>query len=207
MLYLRALKQGIADLPEANPAIRERLLAEASELGWASLHGRLATVDPDAAARIRPSDTQRLQRALEVHEITGKTMTSLHKQGGTPFAGKLLEIAIMPPERARLHEKIAVRFRQMIADGLIDEVECFFERGDLTPELPAMRAVGYRQVWQYLAGELSRDAMVEKGIVATRQLAKRQYTWLRSWEGLQIVDAPELGDTLKILESASIFSS
>lgn len=180
MLYFNALTQGLAALPKADPAIRARLDEDLRRLGSAALHRRLREVDPDAAARIHPNDPQRIQRALEVFEASGMPLSSFFDTTpaqATPY--RLIKLIIAPEERAALHALIAERFRQMLRDGLIEEVEALYRRGDLSEKMPSIRAVGYRQVWAYLAGEYDYDTMVEKGIIATRQLAKRQFTWLR----------------------------
>jgi tRNA dimethylallyltransferase len=180
MLYFNALTQGLAALPKADPAIRARLDEDLRRLGSAALHRRLREVDPDAAARIHPNDPQRIQRALEVFEASGMPLSSFFDTTPaqtTPY--RLIKLIIAPEERAALHALIAERFRQMLRDGLIEEVEALYRRGDLSEKMPSIRAVGYRQVWAYLAGEYDYDTMVEKGIIATRQLAKRQFTWLR----------------------------
>lgn len=186
MLYYRALQQGMAILPEADPQLRERLEAEAHCHGWQALHARLAEVDPLSAERIHPNDPQRLQRALEVYELSGRPLSELwreQQQASLPY--RLVKLAVAPDDRAVLHRRITQRFELMLHHGFIEEVEALYRRGDLGPELPSIRCVGYRQVWQYLAGELSRDEMSDKGIVATRQLAKRQFTWLRSEQDLR----------------------
>ncbi|WP_374090422.1 tRNA (adenosine(37)-N6)-dimethylallyltransferase MiaA [Methylomicrobium lacus] len=180
MLYFNALAQGLATLPEADPDIRARLDHDLHRLGSAALHQRLQAVDPDAAARIHPNDPQRIQRALEVFEVSGKPLSSFF--GGTQEPAlpcRLIKLIIAPEERATLHLIIAERFRQMLNAGLIEEVDALYRRGDLSEKTPAIRAVGYRQVWAYLAGEYDYDTMIERGIIATRQLAKRQFTWLR----------------------------
>ncbi len=204
MLYLKTLRDGLASLPAADPAVRARIVAFADAEGWPAVHARLALVDPESSARINPNDPQRLQRALEVFELTGKTMTELHAESvaGTPF--EFIRIAILPPDRAALHQKIAQRFEQMLSLGFVDEVRVLYERGDLNAELPSIKAVGYRQVWSYLAGEMSFDDMQEKAIIATRQLAKRQHTWLRGWPDLRIVESADVREVLKILDAASI---
>jgi tRNA dimethylallyltransferase len=189
MLYFRALEQGLTALPRANPEIRERLVAEAERLGWAGLHRRLQAVDPAAAARIRPSDPQRLQRALEVYEITGEPMSTLLRRRprqGLPY--RVLKLGLLPQDRGRLRARIAQRLERMFERGLIAEVEALYRRGDLGPRLPALRAVGYRQVWAYLEGRVDREIMVGQARVATAQLAKRQLTWLRSEPGLTALD-------------------
>ncbi len=182
MLYFRALQQGLSDLPSAQPEVRARLDAEAREQGWQHMHQRLAAVDPVAAQRIHPNDPQRIQRALEVYELTGRSMTELclAEQGAAiPLPYRLLKIAVAPQERAVLHGRIDTRFRTMLDNGFLTEVERLYGRGDLHTGLPSMRAVGYRQVWAYLAGQVNYAEMVENAITASRQLAKRQLTWLR----------------------------
>ena len=184
-LYFRALEQGLSAMPPADPEIRARLEAEARQDGWESLHARLASIDPEAAARIHATDPQRIQRALEVYEISGQPISRFHERGragALPY--RLLKLALIPDDRALLHERIESRFQSMLAAGFVDEVRRLFERGDLAPELPAMRAVGYRQIWAYLAGKTGFDEMVEQAIVATRQYAKRQLTWLRTEDDL-----------------------
>jgi len=204
MLYFKALKQGLADLPSADETIRQKFADFAAESGWPALHERLAVVDPVSAARINPNDPQRLQRALEVYEITGKSMTELQVQATRPCPFKLLEIAVIPPDRAELHQTIEKRFRHMLTRGLVEEVEQLYVRDDLNPSLPAIKAVGYRQVWDYLAGNTDYDTMVERAITATRQFAKRQFTWLRSWQDLRQIDSPKRSEALKILQADSI---
>lgn len=203
MLYLRALKQGIAELPSADPAVRRRLTERAGRLGWQALHDTLARVDPVSAARINPNDPQRLQRALEVYEITGRSLTWHHQQGAESCPFELLELAILP-ERPLLHQRIAARFQQMLDEGFVDEVRALADRADLDSELPSMKSVGYRQVLAYLSSEYDYQTMVEKAIVATRRLAKHQYTWLNSWQGLHKLAQPELDQALKIDAVASI---
>lgn len=196
MLYFKVLRDGLAAMPDADPVIRARLEAEAAAQGWPALHARLAEVDPVAAARIPPMDSQRLQRALEVWELTAKPLSQWHAEQAeaAPLPFDLHWLAISPPDRAVLHERIARRFDQMLADGLIDEVAALKARPDLHAGLPAMRAVGYRQVWEYLDGEYDRDELRLRGIYATRQLAKRQLTWLRGFPGVTWLDpaAPDL---------------
>jgi tRNA dimethylallyltransferase len=180
MLYFNALNSGLAVLPEADADIRAKLDEELAQLGKEALHQRLAKVDPQAAARIHPNDPQRVQRALEVYEISGQPLTSFFTEAQSqaiPY--NRIKLIIAPADRKILHEVIAKRFQQMLQEGLIEEVEKLFDRGDLTEQLPAIRAVGYRQVWSYLQGEYDFDTMTEKAIAATRQLAKRQFTWLR----------------------------
>ena len=205
MLYYRVLQQGLAPLPDANPQLRARLEAEAAQIGWAGMHQRLAKVDPDSAARIHPNDPQRIQRALEIYELTGTSMTQLHNSAqAVPFPYRVAKIVVAPSQRAVLHERIEKRFNLMIEKGMIDEVQALRAREDLCLDTPSMRAVGYRQVWQYLDGSLDFDEMLYKGVVATRQFAKRQFTWLRSEAGAYWVDgeSPELVPAvLKYLKS------
>ena len=181
MLYFHALMEGLSPLPSADAQVRRRLEREEREQGLAAMHERLQSIDPAAAARIHKNDPQRIHRALEVYEITGLGMSELYRrQQSQAIPYRVLKLIVSPTERAILHERIERRFGQMLEQGFIDEVKSLFERGDLSLELPSMRAVGYRQAWQYLAGELDRETMVHKAVVATRQLAKRQFTWLRS---------------------------
>jgi len=204
MLYIKALRDGIANLPAADPAIRSELIEEAEQYGWTSLHDRLKKIDPQAASRIKAADKQRLQRALEVHRLTGQPMSQLLQQGNQPCPFELTEIAIIPSDRKMLHLRIAERFDQMLARGLIDEVINIRAMPGIDPELPALKAVGYRQVWNYLEGQFNFDEMRQRAIAATRQLAKRQYTWLRSWPDLAVLDKPNLAEVLKIVGPASI---
>jgi len=202
MLYFKALLEGLADMPEANPEVRQAIEAEAREKGWSAIHKQLAAVDPELAASIHPNHSQRIARALEVYRVSGKTMTELrraqNRESSLHDHYQLVQLAISPRDRSVLHERIAQRFQVMVEQGLIDEVQKLYRRGDLHVDLPAIRAVGYRQVWDYLAGDLSKAEMLERGIVATRQLAKRQYTWLRGWPGLHwIYTESETGERLK----------
>ena len=185
-LYFRALQQGLSDMPAADPAIRARLEAAASRDGWDVMHARLAAVDPESAARIHATDPQRIQRALEVYELTGMPMSALHAQPtACDLPYRVLKLALIPEDRQLLHEQIAARFQQMLADGLLDEVNKLYKNSELSADLPAMRAVGYRQLWSYLSGQLEYEAMVEQAIIATRQYAKRQLTWLRGEPDLE----------------------
>ncbi|QWF72210.1 tRNA (adenosine(37)-N6)-dimethylallyltransferase MiaA [Methylomonas paludis] len=180
MLYFSALTQGLAQLPGADAGIRERLEQELQALGKQALHDRLAELDPEAAARIHVNDPQRVQRALEVYEISGRSLSSYFQaQPANTLPYRFIKIIVAPEQRAELHEKIAQRFQQMLAQGFLDEVAALHARGDLHPGLPAIRCVGYRQAWAYLDGEYGYVEMQEKAIAATRQLAKRQFTWLR----------------------------
>ena len=208
MLYFKVLIEGIASMPAADSAIREKIVREAETGGWQKVHQRLAEVDPESAARIHPNDPQRLQRALEIWELTGESMTQLHKKQqdlvSLPFS--VCQLAIIPSDRADLHRIIAARFEQMIKDGFIEEVEHLREKYYLNAELPSIKSVGYRQVWQYLEGEVDRKAMQERAIIATRQLAKRQFTWLRGWSNLKEIPFPEVNEALKIIQASSILS-
>ncbi|WP_027672384.1 tRNA (adenosine(37)-N6)-dimethylallyltransferase MiaA [Rheinheimera baltica] len=185
MLYFKALLDGISPLPEADSTVRQQLELEAAKLGWAALHAELAKVDAVSAQRIHPNDPQRINRALEVYRITGRSLTELTAEKGEPFAFPVYQFAIAPVERAVLHQRIAERFEQMLRAGFEAEVVALRQRGDLHADLPSMRCVGYRQMWQYLDGECSYAQMTERGIAATRQLAKRQLTWLRGWQELK----------------------
>ena len=204
MLYFRALRDGLADMPESDAKVRKSILAKADSQGWAAVHAQLAAVDPASAQRIHPNDPQRLQRALEIYLVSGKTMTAHHQQQenaaqvAEDFPFSLHFFAIQPQDRAVLHERIATRFEHMVEQGLVAEVERLYARGDLDLSMPSMRCVGYRQVWRHIAGELRFDAMVEQGIIATRQLAKRQITWMRSWENLKSFDSQD-SKTLDLL--------
>lgn len=185
MLYFRALEFGLDPLPQADPAVRGEIEALAARAGWTAVHRELARLDPAAAARIHPNDPQRLQRALEVCRVSGRPLSAQH--GGAPqpeLPYRVLRLALMPGDRGPLRARIARRFEAMLAQGLVEEVRALQRRGDLTPALPAIRAVGYRQVWAYLEGELDHDTMVTKAVTATRQLAKRQMTWLRRYPGV-----------------------
>jgi tRNA dimethylallyltransferase len=180
MLYFNALNSGLAVLPEANEAVRTQLDQDLERLGKEALHQRLAKIDPEAAARIHPNDPQRVQRALEVYEISGKPLTSFFTEAqAQDIPYQRIKLIIAPQDRVILHDIIARRFRQMLEQGFIEEVEALYQRGDLTDKMPSIRAVGYRQVWSYLQGEYDVETMTEKAIIATRQLAKRQFTWLR----------------------------
>jgi tRNA dimethylallyltransferase len=182
MLYFRALQRGLSALPAADPRLREKLNQEARTLGWDVMHRRLRRVDPASARRIHPNDPQRIQRALEVYELTGRPMSDLaaERRDGEDCPYRFLKLIRSPEDRAVLHRRIAQRFRVMLDAGFEDEVRGLWARGDLTRDMPAMRSVGYRQMLKYVLGELSPEQMLDRGIVATRQLARRQYTWLRA---------------------------
>jgi len=184
MLYLRALLQGLAALPQAAPALRASLDARAARLGWPALHAQLRELDPEAARRIAPTDSQRIQRALEVCYSAGQPISQLQRATVSPLAGTPLRYWILAPrERALLHERLAHRFEAMMAAGLLEEVAALHARGDLTAHHPAMRAVGYRQLWAHLEGECGLDEAMRRAVAATRQLAKRQLTWMRAEPG------------------------
>lgn len=200
MLYFHALQHGLADLPRADVEIRERLNQEAQQFGWQALHKRLQKIDPISAERIHPNDPQRLQRALEIYEITGKSLTDiLEEEAKNKLPYKIINIAFTPQDRQLLHTKIAKRFDKMLQQGFVDEVERLYQRGDLHADLPSIRAVGYRQMWDYLDHKLTYDEMYERAIIATRQLAKRQMTWLRSWENLHWFASEDIDNFSKIL--------
>jgi tRNA dimethylallyltransferase len=205
MLYYKALTQGLSDLPGADPAIRAEIDAEAARDGWPALHAKLALVDPVTAARLHTTDAQRIQRALEVWRITGRPLSSQQTRASAalPFTLHAFAVAI---ERAELHERIATRFDAMLQAGLLDEVEALRRRGDLTPALPSIRCVGYRQAWAYLDGEIDGTALREQGIAATRQLCKRQITWLRSTPERHVVDclAPDYVDQVARLVQTAL---
>lgn len=188
MLYFRALLDGLAEMPAADAEVRAQIEREAEQFGWPHIHAQLAEVDPETAAEIHPNHSQRVSRALEVYRLSGKTMAQLRETQHQSSAQQsfcerfnVCQLAIAPRDRSVLHQRIAIRFEKMLASGLIDEVTQLHQRGDLHPDLPAIRAVGYRQVWDYLEGHLDYSEMTERGIIATRQLAKRQFTWLRGW--------------------------
>jgi len=193
-LYFRALQRGLSDLPEADPALRQTLAAEAASIGWTAMHARMAALDPVAGARIRPGDAQRIQRALEVMTLTGRPLTELQQVGTVQrFPWRVLKLALLPDDRSLLHERIARRFDEMLAAGFLDEVRQLKRRADLHADLPAIRAVGYRQAWEYLEGEGDATTFRNRAIYATRQLAKRQVTWLRSEYDARTFD-PDRGD-------------
>lgn len=202
MLYFKVLREGIANMPAGDQAVRDRIQADADRVGWAALHERLQSVDPVAAEKIHPNNPQRLMRALEVYEISGMPLGEHWLQQEKFVADlpcKLFQFAIVPDDRAVLHARIEQRFMQMLDQGFVGEVRGLFDRGDLHKDLPALRAVGYRQVWEYLEGELGYDEMIFRGVVATRNLAKRQLTWLRGWSELNILPFKEQKNLDKVL--------
>jgi len=202
MLNFRALLQGLDDLPRADPAVRQKLEGAAMARGWPALHAELAQVDPVTAARLAPNDSQRIGRALEIFQLTGKPMSALLDRAQTALPYRVLQLALIPSDRAVLHQRIAARFDAMLAEGLINEVRSLRRSYALQPGLPAMRAVGYRQAWAYLDGEIDLNGLREQGIAATRQLAKRQLTWLRSWPGAVVLDC--LADDLDAQASVRV---
>ncbi|MEM5530263.1 tRNA (adenosine(37)-N6)-dimethylallyltransferase MiaA [Gammaproteobacteria bacterium AS21] len=205
MMYFNALTKGMADLPQADEGIRQQITALADKQGWPAVHEQLKLVDELSAARLAPNDSQRLQRALEVYRITGKTLSEhWREQELQKLPYNVLNLAVMPQQRATLHERIAQRFEIMLQQGFIDEVDALYQRKDLNLDMPSMRCVGYRQAWMYLEGDLSKSQMIDKGIIATRQLAKRQITWLRSWQDLHwlTIESTDLtARVLKLLDS------
>ncbi len=218
MLYFKALTEGLAAMPSADPVVRARLEQQAVSEGWAALHAQLQRIDPVSALRIHPNDPQRLLRALEVWHISGQTMTQLRAQqdlekqqllasNSAHLPYNVATFAIAPQQRSVLHERIAQRFHLMLEQGFLAEVEALRQRGDLHIDLPSIRAVGYRQAWAYLDGDYAYEEMIERGIIATRQLAKRQFTWLRSWKDVEWLDSlstQTLNQSLKKLKQLSI---
>ena len=193
MLYFNVLQKGLAKLPQADQTVRQKLDDDVKRIGWPGMHQRLSEIDPVSAERIHHNDPQRIHRALEVFEITGKTLTQFwqeQKYEALPYS--VVKIALMPPDRTELRQKISLRFDQMLDAGFVDEVEKLRARGDLSPDLPSIRAVGYRQVWAYLDGEYDYETMREKAIIATAQLAKRQMTWLRKETDCNFFDPKSL---------------
>jgi tRNA dimethylallyltransferase len=189
MLYFNALQHGLSQLPQADPLLREELIARAEKIGWPAMHEELQRIDPETAARLQPNDAQRIERALEVFMMTGRPMSELLREDKTDsFPYRLLKIALLPSDRAVLHQRIAQRFDLMLEEGLIDEVKALRERYVLDPAMPSMRCVGYRQTWEYLEGLIDKTELREKGVAATRQLAKRQMTWLRGMNDTSVLD-------------------
>ncbi len=201
MLYFNALQKGMANLPQADAGIRQKLDEEVERTGWQGLHKRLSEVDPESAKRLHPNDPQRIKRALEVYDITGKSLTEIWAEQANELPSyRLIKIALMPPDRVELRQRIERRFDAMLVAGVVEEVRALFRRGDLNPEMPSMRAVGYRQIWSYLAGDYDYETMREKAITATAQLAKRQMTWLRSESECNFID-PEQLNVPKVLKN------
>ena len=199
MLYLKALREGLADLPAADPSVRESIEVEASRYGWEKIHKDLEVFDPVAAARIKANDSQRLQRAVEVYQLTGISLSEHLRREKTSCRLKLFEIAIFPEDREKLHKKIEQRFGKMLEKGFVEEVLRLKERGDLTEDLPALKSVGYRQIWHYLNNRFDRATMVVRVLAATRQLAKRQFTWLRGSKSTKFLENPDIDIVLRML--------
>lgn len=200
MLYYKALLEGLSPLPQADENIRQQIEQQAEQLGWQALHQELAKIDPVSAQRINPNDSQRINRALEVYYLTGKTLTELTEQQGDPLPYEILQFAIAPQDRAVLHQRIEQRFHKMIDQGFQQEVEKLYQRSDLHIDLPSIRCVGYRQMWEYLRGDYDHDEMIFRGIASTRQLAKRQLTWLRGWKTpIQWLDSLQIEQSKKII--------
>ena len=203
MMYFKSLIEGISPLPAANAEIRKEIEAEVADKGWDVLHQELTEIDPVSAARIHKNDPQRLSRALEVYRVTGKTLTELTAVKGEALKGNVLQFALIPRDRKILHDRIELRFKQMIAQGFEKEVVKLKQRSDLHIDLPSIRCVGYRQMWQYLDGDFDHEEMIFRGVCATRQLAKHQLTWLRSWEkavNLTMEDASNLQQIISIVK-------
>lgn len=197
MMYFNALLNGLADMPATDETTRKAIDAEGEEKGWPAMHAQLAEVDPEYAQKIHPNHSQRIARALAVYRLSGKTMTAHRREqaasqsasgGDLQSRYTVSQLAMMPTDRSWLHERIAKRYHLMLEQGFVDEVKQLYQRGDLTLDMPSMRSVGYRQVWQYLEDQYDYQTMIDKGIAATRQLAKRQITWLRGWEDLHYVE-------------------
>ena len=199
MMYFKSLVEGITKLPEADPEMRNHIQALAEQHGWQHIHQMLAEVDPDSAARIHPNDPQRINRAYEIYLISGQTMTELLAQDKQPIPYPIKQFAFMCEDKTTLHQRIEQRLHIMIEQGFEQEVKTLFERGDLNLDLPSMRCVGYRQMWEYLEGKMDKDEMVFRAIVATRQLAKRQLTWLRSWPNSHMLIIGKQKENLQLI--------
>jgi tRNA dimethylallyltransferase len=205
MFYFHALEFGLSDLPSADPEVRERLSAEASQKGWETLHRRLQAVDAESAKRIHPNDAQRIQRALEIYELTGQSLSDLSSAGqrvALPY--RLIKMALWPQDRMQMHARIEQRFHAMLEQGFLSEVEKLYARGDLKPMMPSVRMVGYRQIWDYLTGNVNYSEMTEQALAATRQFAKRQITWLRRYPDIHVLDSavsPPIGECADYLRS------
>ncbi|QMV15731.1 tRNA (adenosine(37)-N6)-dimethylallyltransferase MiaA [Vibrio spartinae] len=202
MLYFKALLEGLSPLPAADAEIRQQIEQEAADSGWPALHQQLAEIDPESAERIHPNDPQRLSRALEVYRISGKTLTELTRTKGEVLPFDVVQFAIAPQERSELHRRIEIRFNKMIEAGFEDEVKALYARQALHADLPSIRCVGYRQMWEYLDGNCSLDEAIYRGICATRQLAKRQITWLRSWNDLTWLDSENIDQAYEIISNS-----
>lgn len=199
MMYFKSLIEGISPLPAASSDVRQKIEAEAKESGWQAMHEQLQEIDSVSATRIHPNDPQRITRALEVFRLTGKSLTQLTEIKGTKLEGDILQFAITPKERSTLHERIELRYQQMIEQGFEQEVIKLKARGDLHENLPSIRCVGYRQMWQYLNDEYDHKEMIFRGVCATRQLAKRQLTWLRSWQDLHWLTTDDKSNLAQVL--------
>ena len=204
MLYYKALLEGLSPLPAANVEIRQQIEQEALTHGWDVLHDQLKQIDPVSAERIHPNDPQRLSRALEVYRISGKTLTELTQTKGDSLPYRVRQFAIAPKERSELHRRIELRFDQMMKAGFEQEVKELYARQDLHPDLPSIRCVGYRQMWEYLDGNSTLDEAIFKGICATRQLAKRQITWLRSWDNLTWLDSENIEQAFETVSNTIV---
>lgn len=201
MFYFRALEFGLSALPEADPEVRQRLDEQAQQTGWPVMHARLAGLDPDMAARINQNDAQRIQRALEIYELTGQPPSQVLAQRlpeAPPY--RFIKVALMPGDREVLRQHIAGRFDKMLQAGLVQEVQALLNRGDLSPNLPSIRMVGYRQVWEFLQGGIDEKTMITQAVTSTRRLAKRQYTWLRRYPGVMKFDPQQQGFERQVLE-------
>lgn len=204
MLYFRALRHGLAEMPAANAAVRAEIDAEAAALGWPAMHAQLGRIDPQAAARIQPNDAQRVQRALEVFRLTGRTLSELHAQTQKSDVHlRFLAYAWVPRDRERLYSAIELRFERMMQAGLLEEVRALYNRGDLHADLPAMRSVGYRQLWEHLDGKAALDSAVKQAILATRHLARRQLIWLRSEREVTWIDALESAAEAQMVQAVA----
>lgn len=204
MMYYKSLLEGLSPLPSANAEIRAEIEAEAAIHGWEALHQQLAQFDPVAAKRIHPNDPQRLSRAIEVYRISGKSLTELTETKAPPSPYRYQQFAIAPVERKVLHQRIEQRFQNMLAHGFEQEVQALINRGDLHLDLPSIRCVGYRQMWLHLIGEIDREAMILQGVAATRQLAKRQLTWLRGWKDVTWLESDDKDNVGKVLRKLAL---
>jgi tRNA dimethylallyltransferase len=208
MLYFRALQSGLSSLPSADASVRRRLMETAQALGWKALHEKIREIDPACADRVHPNDRQRILRALEIYEIQGENWTRLCAESRSEaFPYRVVKIVLAPDQRAVLHERIARRFDEMLAQGFVEEVAGLYRRGDLNSDMPSMRAVGYRQIWNYLAGRGSYQHMRERAVAATRQFAKRQFTWLRADEQAYWIDSSggnPAGEVLKYVHGQTL---
>ena len=206
MLYLKGLKEGLAELPSADPGIRAEIIRQAEKHSWKHVHQELTRIDSESSKRIRPTDPQRLQRAIEVFRLTGVPLSKLLRQSVEACPFPLLEIAIIPDDRVALHQAIETRFREMLEAGFIREVQQLREKPGIHADLPAIKAVGYRQIWSFLEGEIDEQTMIQSALASTRQLAKRQHTWLRSWKNLNLLAEPNAQQALKIVMSSTILT-